>query len=631
MKKIMLPIIMIGLLSTLVACKKDKDTDPSPIDPVETIENSDIDLVKNSSTEFIIVYPDNADSIVKVNAVEELSLFFREATGIQLSSKSDKDVTYQKEAKYISIGETSLLSQAGLTVDKSVLGESGVRVVQKDNSVFLFGATRFGTLYSVYEFLEHQFNFEVYAVDEIQIDRDVTNRKLLKFDTTDVPSFEYRLGSYGEFWFGQTFPRRMRVHTTNDIWISLGGMTYHNFFATVPPAQYKVDHPEWYSADGKQLCLMTDPDGLSKVVIDQMKKYINENPNANNLTFTQEDLNVWCNNETSQALRAQYGTDAAEMVLFINIVAEEIEKWAKEVHPTRDIKLVIFAYQKTEEAPARWDDTKKAYVPIDESVRLRDNVAVLYAPIFANHYHGYTHESNINYAETMKKWSAISNHLYLWSYGTYFPYYLVPYDNFNSLQDKYQFALENNAKYIFDQGQFNQQVGTDWFRLKEYLLAKLQWDAYQDMDVLIENFFDNYYKVAAPHMLTYFNEYRTWYAYLAETYAVTGYVSGTSMLNQQYWPHGVLKSWLGHIDASYEAILSLQESDPILYRQLHDRITLESISIRFLIIEFYSMFYSASDYQTMVMSLKYDTQRLGVVNYNEFRLLDDYFSAKLSS
>jgi len=244
----------------------------------------------------------------------------------------------------------------------------------------------------------------------------------------------------------------MRVHTTNDIWISLGGLTYHNFFATVPPSQYKATNPQWYSPDGRQLNLMEDAEGLSQVVIEQMKKYIDENPNANNLTFTQEDYNVWSTSETSEALRLQYGTNAAEMILFINIVAEAIEAWASVEHPNRDIRLVIFAYHKTEDAPARWDEATNQYVPIDESVRLRDNVAVIYAPIFANHYHSYTHESNAGYAETMKKWSSIAKNVYLWSYGTYFPYYLVPYDNFNSLQDKYQFALENNATYIFDQG-----------------------------------------------------------------------------------------------------------------------------------------------------------------------------------
>ena len=49
----------------------------------------------------------------------------------------------------------------------------------------------------------------------------------------------------------------------------------------------------------------------------------------------------------------------------------------------------------------------KKYVPIDDEVILRDNVAVLYAPIFSEHYYDYYHESNVNTAETMKKMGRI--------------------------------------------------------------------------------------------------------------------------------------------------------------------------------------------------------------------------------
>ena len=113
------------------------------------------------------------------------------------------------------------------------------------------------------------------------------------------------------------------MHTNDDVWIKLGGLAYHNFFATVPPTQYKAEHPEWYSADGRQLCLMTDPDGLKEVVVQQMKKYISENPSANVLSFTQEDVNLWCNNGISNELKETYGTNAAEMIIFLNLVGEK--------------------------------------------------------------------------------------------------------------------------------------------------------------------------------------------------------------------------------------------------------------------------------------------------------------------
>lgn len=623
MKKIQILTIAFILLIGISACKRAEDEIEDPQD--EIIEETTIDLVLDGKTDYVIVYPEQSDEMIRQHAVTELTTFFQQATGIELDAKSDKNLTYSEDQKYLSIGKTSLLASSGIDVSQS-LGESGLKVVTKGQSVFMFGDTRFGTLYSVYEFLEHQFDFEVFAVDEIYINQGVDNLKLLDFNVTDIPTFQYRLGSYGELWYGSTFTRRMRMQTNNDIWISLGGLTYHNFFATVPPAQYKEEHPEWYSADGRQLCLMTDPEGLKEVVVNQMKTYISNNPQANNVTFTQEDYNLWCENETSRELKAKYGTNAAEMIIFLNLVAEEIDAWLKVEDPDRDVKLVMFAYHKTEDAPARYDEATKSYVPIDDDVVLNDNVAVIYAPIFSAHYYDYYHEENINTADTLRKWSALTDNIYLWSYGTYFLNYLAPYDIFNSVQGKYKFAEEMGTQYMFDQGQYNQSIGTDWFRLKQYIIAELQWDVDQDMNTLVDKFFTNYFKDASEDMKSYYDSYRAWYAYIAAEKGVNGYVTETNMISRELYPRNVLMEWMGHIENAYESIKHLENTDPILYRQLSDRITLESISVRYLLVELYEIYYSETEYILMVEQLKLDATKLGVVLFNEFNTVDSYFN-----
>ena len=77
-------------------------------------------------------------------------------------------------------------------------------------------------------------------------------------------------------------------------------------------------------------------------------------------------------------------------------------------------------------------------------------------------------------------------------------------------------ANGGGGKYMFDQGQFNQSVGTDWFRLKEYLTAKLQWNVNQDMDTLIDNFFTNYFKNASVSMKNFFDSQQLHHTWLAE-------------------------------------------------------------------------------------------------------------------
>ena len=44
------------------------------------------------------------------------------------------------------------------------------------------------------------------------------------------------------------------------------------------------------------------------------------------------------------------------MIIFLNSVAEEIETWLAVEEPGREVTLVMFAYHKTEDAPARFDE-----------------------------------------------------------------------------------------------------------------------------------------------------------------------------------------------------------------------------------------------------------------------------------
>lgn len=627
MKKIYVLLLTLIAVFLLVSCKK-KEVDHEDDDHKhEIIEETEFYLLNDKISEYVIVYPEDTNDLVRVNAVSELKFFFKQATNFDLPSISDKNLTYEKGQKYISIGDTTLLATSGIEIDPN-LGESGVQIVTKDQSVFLFGNTRFGTLYSVYIFLEHQLNYRIYAIDEIYIDRDVESLKLLDFQLIYVPTFDYRVGSIGELWNNATFARRMKMHTNDDVWIKLGGLAYHNFFATVPPSIYKDDHPEWYSSDGRQLCLLADPERLKAVVVAQMKQYIKQNPSANVLSFTQEDVNLWCDCEVSEGLKEHYGTNAAEMIIFLNMVGEEIETWLAEEEPNREVTILMFAYHRTEEAPARFDESTQTYVPIDDKVILRSNVGVLYAPIFAEHYYDYYHETNINASETMKKWSALTDNLYLWSYGTYFFDYLMPFDSLNSIQGKYKFAQEHDTKYVFDQGTYNQSVGTDWFRLKEFIMAQLQWNVDQDMNQLINDFFENYFKDGAEPMMKYLESYRAWHAYIAVEENLMGQVVQPGALQRKYFPQGVINEWLGYIDEAYNSISHLERTDPGMYKILKDRITLESITPRYMMLELYDVFYSAEEITAMIESLKKDTLMLGMAQHNEFNTLNDYFGKK---
>lgn len=590
-----------------------------------TVAQTDVDLVKNGASDYVIVTAENeTDASVKF-AVEELRQNFYESTGVELKTKKDSEVSYNANAKILSVGETALLQQAGVTLDKKEVGSDGYIVQTKDSNVFMVGGSGNGTVYAVYGWLKEQLNYGYYALDEIAIDKNVVNEKLLNVSLKERPDFDYRVTSYGEAWFDSTVARRARFNQSGELWIDFEGVvdgekssvSYHTSFNIVSPDLYKADHENWFAPDGKQLCFSRDPENLAKVVVERITQELDANPDKNILTFTQQDHNTWCDCGPCTDSLNKYGTNSAVYILFMNRVAEQVKAWVDEHYPGREVLLAMFAYQQTEEAPVvkRGDE----YVPVDESLRLHDNVALFYCPIYAEYYYDFNAEQNANVADTFEKWSVLAKTIFTWMYGANFQVYLAPYNNFNSMQNNYRFLYDRGNKYVFDQHQYNQVAGTDWYRLKGYLSSNLQWKIDSNQDELINNFFDNYFKDASAVMKQLFDEENTWFAYLAEKYGYNGKVSyiDSNLVIEEFWPKGLLENWLALIDEAYQKIAHYQKSDPVLYEKLKDRINLESLTFRYMQIHLYKLLYSDVDSQMMIKTFKEDCNALGITHYKE--------------
>ena len=603
-----------------------KETQPTVRGTHErAVSETDVSLAKNGSTDYVIVIGENETNDAVLFGVDELRQNFFKATGATLETKKDSEVSYQSDSKILSIGETSLLERAGVTYDKNELGLSGYVVQTKGNSVFMVGGSGNGSLYAVYGWLKEQFEYEYYSIGEIYIQKDLAEEKLLNVTLKEKPDFAYRMTNFGEAWFDKTVARRSRADSPNSLWVTFDGTAYHTSFNIVPPAMYMEEHRDWYSRTGHQLCFSRDPEGLAEVVIERMKEGFREFPDKNIVTFTQQDHNSWCDCESCKASLEHYGTNSAVYIQFVNRIAEALSAWVETEFPGREILIAMFAYQQTEDAPVK--ETKKGYEPIDDSVRLHENVALFYCPIYANYYYDFNSEENTKEASTLNKWNVLAKNLFVWMYGANFKIYLAPYNNFNSMQENYRFIYDRGAKYIFDQQQFNQVSGTDWYKLRAYLSNKLQWQIDQDQTKLINDFFENYYKDASAVMKRLYDEENTWFAYLAEQHEYKGSVGYTesTLLKEEFWPQGLLEGWLGLIDDAYKAIEPLKVSNPSLHATLTQRIKLESITFRFMQLKLYDVFYSENEVQKMEQSLKADCSELGVARFAELVTLEEYW------
>ena len=65
-------------------------------------------------------------------------------------------------------------------------------------------------------------------------------------------------------------------------------------------------------------------------------------------------------------------------------------------------------------------------------------------------------------------------------------------------------------------------------------MAELQWNVDQDMNELILEFSDNYFKDASEPMMAYLDAYRAWHAYLAIEENVMGQVVEPGIVKKKF-------------------------------------------------------------------------------------------------
>ena len=553
----------------------------------EKIGESDNYLVKDGKTEYTIVYPAdyNSEAYTYYAALELLN-FFYEATGITIGIKPDVGLEWSEDAKYISLDDTTISKAAGIKKEIDY-GFSGYSITSKGDSVFITGGT-FGILNGVYEFLSYQLDFESYAIDEIYIERIKTDEKLLDFQVTKLPSVDVNILSYGELTNNTNYRRRMRLTATNEVFLPLNGTVFHNFYYTFDKPEYKENHPEWFS--NGQLDLTIAIDEMTDILVAEWQKWMNESTGTQiALTFTPMDNQAWSTSTGSNELLAKYGTNAAEYIQFVNVAAKKMNAWMEDNYPDREISYCIFSYQRVKGAPVK-DDGQGSYVPIDDTVKLEKNVQLFFTALDASFYYSLEEEKNTATVKRHEQWQALSSGGYLyWLYGANFENYFVPLDLTRCLKDNYQFVAKSKGKLVYyEMGPST--VSANWSRLYIYLMSKLGQNCNENVDELIADFFTNYFKDASPAMTKFHSEFTAWYAHLAATTDLSfAYVSEGQTLQAKHWPYAMLQNWLGYIDQAYAAIEHYKTTDEELYKKLYDRITLESLTIRYVVLSLYSV------------------------------------------
>ncbi len=624
-KKLISILLVLTVLFSLTACKKrggGESVNESALGsdiPTESgisvVKNEYI--VKNGASDYEILYSADATGTERL-AVSEFADFFKEATRISLRTVSDDKM--KADGKYISIGYTKLLENAGYTYSASELKYDGFKIKTSGNDVLIFGASDYGTIYGVYETLGYLFDFEYFFNDSYRLNRGVTNLSLYDFDVVEIPDIEYRATGYGSLSANTIDCYRLRMRPYPEFFIGINGVVFHNGL------QYVKDSPlydlSWISESGDQLCYTAhgDEEELQNMLdasFDVLTKHLINNPSKNIVTYTIEDNQNFCTCDSCYSLVSEYnGANSSVVILYLNRLNAMIQDWFKspEGEPyARDLDIVFFAYNATTDAPVVFNEETKKYEGIN-GLTIDKGVSVLYAPIAVDFTEGLNEGDNALFYKTAKQWSDISPSMYLWLYSTNFLYYLTPYDSFDGIAENYAVAKEIKTRWIFDQAVWNDYgFTTGWSNLKSYLNAKLAWDSSLDIDVLIDEYFETCFGAGAEDMKEYFNEMRVLTTYNKEYNGLGGLRSiYQDVLQEKFWPKTLLSKWIQHCDDAIAKIESLKDNDPLAYQNYYKNIAGERLSAYYLFIMLYTYNTEESTIKNYQMQFKLDSQSLGL-------------------
>lgn len=593
-------------------------------------------LVKNGETDYVLVTPADASKDSNLNiAIDEFRLFFKKATGIDIKSVRDDSndpVLSNAQAKRISIGLTTLVTgmteeerKGVLGYDKNELSRDGVRIVKKDNTVYLLGGESTGVLYAVYDFLQICFNYEFYYRNCIQIDTGVRNLKMRDFDVTDIPDTDMR--SYGnpiplatKAWNFEIESglitstdtaraiNRYRVYNCNYYYtpifkyygdINQRTYGYHSSAYFLPTDATdingnKIFRSTWKGDDGVQLCYTAhgndeDLEAMIDACVDKITYTLSmdEFRDRKYVGLTTMDGGTQCTcSACTELYHKDGGSYAGAIIRFCNRVMEKVQAWRAENGLDDNYKLYFFAYGPTEVPPVV-EDANGNLIPANDEVICRDDLVTLCCTSnYSTSIYWPTEEYQAR-LDNIKNWSTVTKNLFNWFYQMNYLSYSTYHDSITQLNtDFYAYALNCGSIYMMNQGDWEGDNITSYGALNEYVFSKLMWNCSLNTEQLVKNFFKAMYKNASDTMYEIFELQRQHSLTVGQNNGTLG--AGNRVDKMKYYPY---KAFLEPIIELYEKALSeieiLKQTSPNEYELVKRRVQTEYVSPLYLALNFY--------------------------------------------
>ena len=546
-------------VSALTGCKKEEKLPEN--DLYNEMAGVDLSaeitpLVEKGKSEYKIVIPAEV-SETEEYAASEMQKYVKQSTGVELPIVRD-NTGVQLGQKLLCIGNTKFVSETELNT--SNLNLDGFRIKTEEETLLIKGERDRGTLYGTYDFLEKFLGVRFISVDFEHVPQ-LEEIPLYEMDIVEIPDIQSRLHrGYGENSYtpSQLAKRRMTEEIPGGVSMSKYGGGYYEdwtngvqaYDTIVPTHIYGEKHPEWYTktgynagdAGGNQWELsngLTDDgtldetmeESLLKTAIENIKIRLLEKPTAIYVGLGQNDNLEYCRGDHcgGKCLRQRelFGGHSAHAIVFVNVIAREIESWLKSIGDTRDVKFVIYAYLNTEPAPDTTAPRADLAIP-------HEDVYVQLCPYLGYWYNAPLSDSEKNnkFTTLLQAWEKVTDRFSVFDYTSNFPQPLTWFPNVSVLQPNLQtYAKMGTLRLVSDCG----AESTYQWLLEDYLLVRLMWNVNRDVNALISEFNSIFFGEKAGEIMDEFVGFNE--AYFASVAIQNGTWQGAQCTQTGGWLH----------------------------------------------------------------------------------------------
>ena len=402
-----------------------------------------------------------------LHAAEELTKYLQK-----------KGVTVSEGGFPISIAVDSSFEQDGYKIEAS-FGKNEGMTVKGDNNGVLYGVYNFLEKYAGIRFLTP--SLEICPKGDVVIPEGLVLEYSPKMKARRLTWHSVRDAD----WCVKNGVNNCDAQLTEE----LGGqrLNYGKLFVHTINILAETTYP--YPAYGTNPCV-TDPEVLAKV-IKNVRKALEENPNINIVSVSQNDFEGHCQCPNCRKIEEEEGSPAGPFLRFVNAVAEDLEK----DYP--NLTVDTLAYKYTQKTP--------------KITKPRHNVCIRLCSINCCFTHPLDNQDcprSKTFYNDIVGWGKICDKLHIWDYTTNFHYYISTFANLGVIHKNMKFFAENNVVSMFPQGN-SQGVSGEFGELRAYLLAKLMWNPYmteEEYYTHMDEFLEGYYGAGWKNIRTFIDK-----------------------------------------------------------------------------------------------------------------------------